>query len=39
MSGTFTIGSKVKIIDIDPIRGYSIEDNEGNKMYEIGWII
>lgn len=39
MSGTFTIGSKVKIIDIDPIRGYSIEDSEGNKMYEIGWII
>lgn len=39
LSGTFTKGSKVKIIGIDPIRGYSIEDDEGNKMYEIGWII
>ena len=32
-------GSKVKIIGIDPVRGYAIEDEHGNKMYEIGWEI
>lgn len=37
--GTFSVGSRVKIIGIDPIRGYSIEDDEGNRMYEIGWEI
>ena len=37
--GTFTVGSKVKIIDIDPMRGYSIEDEAGNRMIEIGWIV
>ena len=36
LSGTFTAGSKVKIIDIDPMRGYSIEDEVGNRMIEIG---
>lgn len=39
MVGTFTKGSRVKIIDIDPIRGYSIEDKHGNKIIEIGWVI
>jgi len=39
MTGIFTEGSKVKIIDIDSIRGYSIEDEYGNIMYEIGWKI
>ena len=39
MAGAFTKGSKVKIIDINPIRGYDIEDECGNKMYEIGWEI
>ena len=39
MAGTFTMGSKVKIIGIDPIRGYAIEDKRGNKMYGIGWEI
>ena len=39
MSGTFTTGSKVKIVDINPIRGYAIEDERGNKIYEIGWEI
>lgn len=24
LSGTFTVGSYVKIVDIDPIRGYAI---------------
>ena len=37
--GTFTVGSKVKIIDIDPVRGYSIEDEDGNRMLEIGWTV
>ena len=39
MAGTFTTGSKVKIIDINLIRGYAIEDEYGNKMYDIGWEI
>lgn len=37
--GTFPVGSRVKIIDIDPIRGYAIEDKHGNKIVEIGWEI
>ena len=36
LCGTFTVGTKVKIIDIDPMRGYSIEDETGNRMLEIG---
>ena len=39
MASTFTMGSKVKIIGIDPVRGYAIEDEYGNKMCEIGWDI
>ena len=39
LGGVFTVGSKVKIVDIDPVRGYTIEDEYGNKMYEIGWKI
>ena len=39
VAGIFTKGSKVKIIDINPIRGYDIEDEYGNKMYEIDWEI
>lgn len=39
MAGKFTKGSKVKITDIDPIRGYTIEDEDGNRICEIGWII
>lgn len=39
LSGTFTKGSLVKIIDIDPVRGYGIQDEEGNRMIEIGWTI
>ena len=39
MAGVFTKGSKVKIIDINLIRGYAIEDERGNKMYDIGWEI
>ena len=39
IAGTFTMGSKVKIVDINPIRGYAIEDERGNKMYGIGWEI
>jgi len=39
LRGTFTVGSRVKIVDIDPIRGYAIEDKHGNRISEIGWII
>lgn len=39
MAGVFTKGSYVKIIDIDPMRGYAIEDEDGNKIIEIGWTI
>ena len=39
MTGTFTKGSRVKIVDIDPMRGYAIEDKHGNRMCEIGWVI
>lgn len=37
--GKFTKGSIVKITDIDPVRGYTIEDENGNKVCEIGWTI
>ena len=36
---TMTAGSRVKITDVDPMRGYSIVDEEGNRLSEIGWII
>ena len=39
LCGTFTVDTKVKIIDIDPMRGYSIEDETGNRMLEIGWTV
>ena len=39
LNGTMTRGSHVKIIDIDSIRGYSIEDEKGNCVLEIGWTI
>ena len=39
LSGIITKGSKAKIIGIDSVRGYDIEDEHGNKMYEIGWKI
>ncbi len=39
MSGIFTKDSFVKIVGIDPIRGYEIEDMFGNRMCEIGWEI
>jgi hypothetical protein len=39
MWGTFMVGSRVKIVDVDPMRGYAIEDKDGNRMVEIGWVI
>lgn len=39
LAGTFTIGSYVQIIEIDPMRGYGIQDADGNRMIEIGWEI
>ena len=38
MTGKFTKGSRVKITDIGE-RGYSIEDENGNRVVEIGWVI
>jgi hypothetical protein len=41
-SGIFEIGTEVTIVDIDrvyPSRGYAIEDEQGNRMIEIGWTI
>ena len=39
LGGVFTIGSYVQVIDIDPMRGYAIQDADGNRMIEIGWEI
>ena len=39
LAGTMLKGSKVQIIDIDPIRGYGIMDEDGNRVIEIGWTI
>lgn len=39
MAGRFTVGTKVQIIGIDPMRGYAIQDEFGNRMIEIGWEI
>lgn len=39
LCGKFTVGSRVQIIDIDPIRGYAIQDKHGNTIIEIGWTI
>ena len=36
--GYFEEGTIVKIINITN-RGYDIEDEEGNKILEIGWVI
>lgn len=37
-AGYLEEGTIVKIIDITD-RGYDIEDEEGNKILEIGWVI
>ena len=39
LCGTMVRGSLVKIIGIDSMRGYSIQDEEGNRVLEIGWTI
>ena len=39
LRGTMVRGTRVKIIGIDSMRGYSIEDEEGNCVLEIGWTI
>ena len=35
-AGTMEVGTKVQIIGIG-IRGYDIQDDEGNIVREIGW--
>ena len=39
LCGTMVRGSLVKIIGIDSMRGYLIQDEEGNRVLEIGWTI
>ena len=39
LRGTMARGTLVKIIGIDSMRGYSIQDQEGNCILEIGWSI
>ena len=39
MSGVFMKDSYVQVVDIDPVRGYTIQDADGNRMIEIGWTI
>lgn len=39
LAGIMLKGSKVEIIDIDPVRGYGIMDEDGNRVIEIGWEI
>ena len=34
---TFPVGTKVKIIGCDDIRGYDIQAEDGRKICEIGW--
>ncbi len=37
-AGYFEKGTTVKVINITN-RGYDIEDEEGNRILEIGWVI
>lgn len=38
LSGTFEIGTKVTVIG-RTLKGYDIEDELGNRICEIGWVI
>lgn len=37
--GYFEKGTEVIVTDIDNMRGYSIEDDDGHSITEIGWVI
>lgn len=37
MRGYFEAGSEVTITGVDPYRGYSFTDSEGNSIIEAGW--
>ena len=37
--GYFEKGTPVKVTSIDDMRGYSIADDEGHEICEIGWTI
>jgi hypothetical protein len=37
MIGYFQIGSVVTITAVDDIRGYTFEDDKGNRIIEAGW--
>jgi len=37
LAGYFQKGSQVKIVDVDPMRGYTFEDEFGNRVSEAGF--
>ena len=37
MAGYFEAGSIVTITGVDPVRGYSFSDEQGNRVIEAGW--
>ena len=37
-SGQFEVGTEVTVVGIGE-RGYDIQDEEGNKVIECGWVI
>ncbi|MBQ3944140.1 MAG: hypothetical protein II670_00825 [Alphaproteobacteria bacterium] len=37
--GYFEKGTEVKVTAIDDMRGYSIEDDDGHSIAEVGWVI
>lgn len=39
MAGGFTKGSRVRITGYDNTRGFSVEDEFGNRVIEMGWNI
>jgi hypothetical protein len=38
-AGYFEIGTEVQIMYTDSMRGYTIQDKEGNQITDIGWVI
>lgn len=36
---TFPVGTKVKVVGCDDIRGYDIQAEDGRRIDEIGWKI
>ena len=36
-NGYFQKGTKVKVIEINPLYGYGLEDEEGHQIIDTGW--